>query len=175
MDETEIWKAIPDFDGYEASSLGRIRSYWGKRNRMYLGRKRTDPIMLNQHANFHGRLMVCISRNSKPYRRDVHRLVAQAFLGVSPLCTRHINGNHLDNRIENLVYGTLKENQRDRVAHGTSNRGERNGRGKFKEEDVRRIRELGKTVTQTAIAKQYGVHQSAICNILRRRNWGWLE
>ena len=26
-DDIEVWKAIPNFDGYEVSSYGRVRSY----------------------------------------------------------------------------------------------------------------------------------------------------
>lgn len=63
-----------------------------------------------------------------PYRRMriggrwryFHDLVLEAFVGPKPkgMCTRHWNGDSLDNRLVNLTYGTYSENNYDRVAHG---------------------------------------------------------
>jgi hypothetical protein len=40
---------------------------------------------------------------------------------------RHLNGNPLDARLENLAWGTRAENYADRRGHGTANDGERHG------------------------------------------------
>ena len=58
-------------------------------------------------------------------RRYVHDLVLETFKGGRPdgACARHLNGNALDNRIENLMYGTYSENNYDRVAHGMHHNG----------------------------------------------------
>jgi hypothetical protein len=50
----------------------------------------------------------------------VHRIVLEAFHGPPPrtgLQCCHINGDPSDNRVENLRWGTARENVRDRVAH----------------------------------------------------------
>lgn len=59
--------------------------------------------------------------------RPVHRLVGAAFLG--PLSegmeTRHLDGNRLNSRLDNLRYGTRSENRYDQIAHGTHTFGSR--------------------------------------------------
>lgn len=54
-------------------------------------------------------------------KRTVHSLVALAFIGPRPhgyeVC--HNNGNPLDNRVDNLRYGTSADNKLDQVRHGT--------------------------------------------------------
>lgn len=74
-----------------------------------------------------------------------------------------------------IRWATAKENQRDKVAHGTSNRGERHNHVKLSEADVRTIRALARTLKQQEIADRFGVHQATISYLLSGRNWGWLE
>lgn len=57
----------------------------------------------------------------KRARAHVHQLVARTFLGPPPdrhkrSVVRHINGIPSDNRVENLVWGSDLDNQRDRLS-----------------------------------------------------------
>lgn len=61
-------------------------------------------------------------------RRDeyIHDLVTRAFFGPRPADkphVRHLNGDRTDNRLENLQYGSVAENMRDRVRHGNDANG----------------------------------------------------
>lgn len=78
--ENEIWKIIPNYENYEASNFGRIRSIDRvvKRDR-YTTRKIKGKI-LQQFAKNSGYLQVNLSKNSKIETKTVHRLVAITFL-----------------------------------------------------------------------------------------------
>lgn len=113
----EHWLPIPETEGhYEASNLGRVRS---------LSRVVTSP---RGTRSIKGRILHP-SRTRQGYvslpicgkRRFVHALVLAAFVGPRPpgMVTRHLNGNKVDNRPENLAYGTHSENQLDNVRLGT--------------------------------------------------------
>lgn len=75
-----------------------------------------------------------------------------------------------------LSWKTKIENEADKILHGTTNRGERQGRSKLKQDDVRRIRgllALGKRPVEIAMA--YEVTPTLIRQIRERRVWAWMD
>jgi hypothetical protein len=46
---------------------------------------------------------------------------------------------------------------------------------KLTEVDVRKIRSLQGVMTQQGIADMFGVDRTQVSNILRRKQWAWLE
>jgi hypothetical protein len=74
-----------------------------------------------------------------------------------------------------LAWKTKKENQADRLIHGTHNRGERHGNAKLNNEQVLKIKALKGIDNAKALASQFGVGQAAIQNIWAGRRWDWLE
>ena len=106
--------------GYRVTKDGRVFSVdsnWrGYGERELVQVPNTDGYM---------RVRLTISGKRKSYM--VHKLVAEKFLGDKPSKSheiRHINGVKTDNRIENLVWGTRKENADDRELHGKTSKGE---------------------------------------------------
>lgn len=85
-----------------------------------------------------GYLVVTFSRDNKTHTFYIHRLLLQAFVGPCPEgCEAlHINGNRLDNRLENLRWGTRKENVVDAIRHGTATIGVRNKEAKLTKSDL---------------------------------------
>lgn len=73
-----------------------------------------------------------------------------------------------------LRWATNEENCADKKLHGTENTGERNGRSKLTEENVREIRRLSAGLSQTQIAERFGVSRAAVSDVVSGRRWGWL-
>lgn len=111
----------------------------------------------------------------EPARRNwgVHQLVAAAFLGERPegFITCHKDGNRLNNRPENLYYGTYSDNNRDTVRHGNRNRATLNP------QQVREIRLLLEEgdLTRQQIADEFGISLSTVKDIRARRTYDWVE
>jgi len=99
----------------------------------------------------------------------LHRLSVHAPMECSAGISMETQAN---NHVSNLKWGTPRENQHDRIAHGTSTRGELNGRAKLKAGDVLEIRRRAATVERHMdIAKDFGVSISAIERIKARTSW----
>lgn len=117
------WLPIPGYEGlYEVSDDGQVRSL-----------DRTIVDSRGQRRRYKGRLLhpnitgdppypsVNLHKQSRKKLWRVHQLVLAAFVGPRPEGAehiRHLNGNKLDSRLENLAYGTPLENARDTLAHG---------------------------------------------------------
>lgn len=114
FDSTVEYCDVPGFPGYKVGSDGTAWSCLvpGRWGRMGQWKK-----LIARKAGA-GYLAVSLSGKS---RRYIHRLVLQAFVGPCPDGSecRHLDGNPRNNRLENLCWGTRKENTADSVRHGT--------------------------------------------------------
>jgi hypothetical protein len=73
-----------------------------------------------------------------------------------------------------LSWKTIEENHADKIGHGTTNRGERNGQNKLSSDEVLAIRAMEGRARQYDIAAEYGVSPTLVSRILARKAWGWL-
>ena len=152
----EIWCVIPSHPKYEASSLGRIRN------------RKTGKIRKLTRDNRLGYLRVCVNagfkKNAHP---SVHRLILETFRGPAPVGTVacHNNGQHADNRIENLRWDTMQANIDDRRDHGRT-------ATKFSEGDVLLMRKLyDDNYGIRTIAKRFNTGSSTVSQIVRGIRW----
>jgi len=110
----EEWRDVPGYEGlYEVSSLGQVRSTArpgtvGGILKAELGKRKKDYYR------------VSLWKSGANRRLGVHQVLALAFLPNPdnlPI-VRHLNDDHLDNRLENLAWGTVADNQQDSVRNG---------------------------------------------------------
>lgn len=112
--------------------------------------------------------------------RYVHRLACEAINGPPPSSAHeaaHNCGNGAGGccNPKHLRWATRTENQRDRVGHGTSNRGSKHGMSKLDEFTVPQILAARGTESQRKIGARFGVSQAAVSMIFSGERWAWLH
>lgn len=93
----EVWKDVVGYEGlYQVSNEGRVKSLVRKGKR--------QEVILKQHDNGHGYLIVSLTRNSTKKSYKVHRLVAQAFIPnpQNLRCVDHISTIRTENHVDNI-------------------------------------------------------------------------
>ena len=119
--EKEIWKDIPKYPGYQASTLGRIRTF----NKITHTKKHGErhwkdrllkfkPSQKNNHCSKQGiGYRVTLWKDGKSKDFLVARLIATTFLEdliETKMTVNHKNGNRQDNRIDNLEWLSRSDN-----------------------------------------------------------------
>lgn len=111
--------------------------------------------------------------NGKGRMRYVHVIVATAFHGPRPSRDHeaaHADGNKANNHRDNISWKTRAENAADKVIHGTTNRGDRNGMSKISESQADEIRRrFSGGELRATIAKDFGITKYGVSYIARRR------
>jgi len=165
----EDWRVIESYPNYKVSDLGRVFSI-----------KRGKCLKLTETPR--GYYRVSLYKNKKLRSVFVHRIVLDIFAKdrhFKGAITRHVNGIKTDNRIDNLKWGTQKENEQDKRAHGTYQDGENSPNKKLTEQDVVDIRKTYKRQCKklgtTGLAKKYGVHKATILGCVSGQTWPDVE
>lgn len=117
FDDLERWKPVPGHEGrYAISDQGRVRTFVHPR-------RGSDGILAAPVAVSIGYRRVLLYKGDGSPREPVlvHRLVCEVFNGpgLPGQIVRHLNGDPMDNRAENLAWGTQSDNMYDAVSHGT--------------------------------------------------------
>lgn len=109
----EVWKDIKDFEGrYQVSNLGRVKSLERDVNN-HTGVVHLPEKVLKLRLNHKGYLTFDVLKlDGTKKGMSVHRQVALAFIPnpEGKKQVNHIDGNKLNNSVENLEWVTCKEN-----------------------------------------------------------------
>ena len=155
---------ISDLGEFEVSETGDVWHIANSEHRYKL----TPFIGKRGYLNFY------VRKRNKRKHLSLHRLLALAFISNPNNLpeVRHLDGNKLNNSLDNLAWGTHFDNMSDKNWH--HNQGENCGTSKLTWKIVRVIRKLLKRrtpVTQARLGDYFGVTQSVISDIKRGKTW----
>lgn len=155
------WSTIPHFPNYATSRDGAVMGPSGN--------------ILKSHTAKTGYCFVSICHDGRIITASVHRLVATTFI-PNPLNkpqVNHKNGIKTDNRVENLEWNTISENQKHSIRTGLRTaKGVKNSQAQLDELSVRVIREaVAANCKKSDIARYFKVSPATITDIYTRRSW----
>ena len=159
----ERWWYIDGAPGYMISDCGRV---WSERTERFLKVKPMDR---------EGHMGVCMSINGEPRYEYIHRLMAKAFIPNphSLPVVRHLNDNPRDNALENLAWGTQRDNMHDALRNGKTFCTTPENRRRIADEQSIPIIAVNLTTGerlkfkgQTEAARVLGIHQANIWKVL---------
>lgn len=167
----ERWKTIPGFSRYQASNTGKIRSINYKNSGKI---KELKPAIDSQY------LKTMILNDENKYKTiRVHKIICLTFLGEYNLEVNHIDGNKLNNNLNNLEYCTHSENLIHAFKTGlaTPLKGMKNTSAKLNDDQIKEIRDYakvhGKLKNRKELSLKYKVTEAHLKDIVSGRRGIW--
>lgn len=178
-DSTLEYRDVVGFPGYKVGNDGSVWSCWRLRRRHPTGGSGGFRLVmtdrwrkLKANVNKH---YPRIGLSPGKTIRYVHHLVLEAFVGPRPegMEACHFpDGYHGNNCLDNLKWGTRKENVSHQIPQGTMRRGCDRPNAKLDELRVREIRHLHLSGSSfAAIARRFKLSCGTIKNVVRRKTW----
>jgi hypothetical protein len=167
---------VQGFPGYRVGTDGSVWSCWFRvgHSRRAAWHLSSRWLLLKSRKTKNGYFIVSLHPGAPTPMPYVHHLVLLAFVGPRPanMVCRHMDGDKSNNRLDNLTWGTYAENENDKVLHGRSNRGSRQGSAILNEEKVKEIKlRLASGEKRQSIAVVFGVSKHAIDGIAWGKRW----
>ena len=110
----EIWKDIIGFEEYQISNLGRVKSKERMIEIHHTNNGAYEYPIKERILKASGKryLGVSLIKDNKRYYPNIHRLVALHFITNTnnKKIVNHMDGNKLNNRVDNLEWSTHSEN-----------------------------------------------------------------
>jgi len=168
------YRPIAGFPGYRIGSDGSVwtNKVWGS-HRARAGDWRRRKTFFHKH----GYPMVNLCHEGKYTIRTIHSLLLEAFIGPCPtgMTARHLDDNPVNNSLDNLCWGTAKENAQDKKRNGHQVVGSQQNGAVLNETQVLEIRQRYEWYkpgcTMRELAREFGVSQIAVFNIVHRKTW----
>jgi hypothetical protein len=173
MEYKEIFMDVVGYEGhYQISNLGRVKS---------LDKK---IVYSNGGVRIHKGKILCQSKRGEYYKVTLtdqisrktisnHRLVCDAFLPNPKNLPQvnHIDGNKLNNNLNNLEWVCAKINKIHSYEIGLSPKGQTHYKTKLSRNDASCIKYGYDGFSQKEIARIYNIKQSTVSAIRKGRNW----
>lgn len=162
------WKEIAEFPNYEVSTTGLFRQKVEKVER---------PGRISNNGYY-------IARLTGKKQRSVHRLVATTFIPnpENKPQVNHIDGNRLNNKVENLEWCTNSENMKNAAARGAlrtplnqRSKGEANPRAKLTDQKARIALSMKGLFTMQEVGDFFGVSRDTIRTIWSGYGWRHIQ
>lgn len=172
------YKSIEGFPGYCVGDDGSVFSSNTRNGSALINNGWRDdgpwrPLVETKKMDGYPAVTLCC--NGKRKERKIHRIVLEAFVGPRPegMECLHKDGNPRNNCLDNLSWGTRKENGADKVRHGMSLVGSKNKQAKLDEKQVSEIKNLYRSgqFFQRELAAMYGVSGPQINAIVCGASW----
>lgn len=180
-----VWRWIKGYKGlYKVSTDGRVKSMDREMSCISRTGKPYTKVL-------RGRILRCVPNkggyrqvelyrlNGSFERRKLARVVLEAFVCDRPdgMVSCHSDDDPTNNRLDNLRWGTSKENSQDMVVRRRNPVGEQRVEAKLTEDDVRKARKLYDSgrLTVNRLAEMFGVHRKTMWSVVRRETWKHVE
>lgn len=157
---------IPGFMGYYVSKTGSVYSRYVRGSRGKLSNEFT-PLIPKKRPKYYS---VSLYRDGKSTKIFVHRLVATVYVPnpENKPCVCHKDNNRTNNRVENLYWGTYKENTQQCIRDGRFKPGGRDILDEFSINCLLYEYNLGKP--RSILKKKFGISDSAITRIINLKS-----